>query len=238
MIPDLMALEVIQIIEDDPDHAALLDRALRRERYRTNVAHDGRLGLADALRLRPALVLLDVMLPEMDGYEVCRRLRDHPLTGLIPIIMISALGEKHHPATGLKAGADDYITKPFRTEDVIARVEAVLRRVRPRVIWPECYLDGALVLENMVCAVLWRGRRFQLSSPEWLVLKRLAKQAGSPVMREELLAALWGEDSLIHEHELDRYVHTLMTKFEEGMSSSESIVRVPGGWSLVMPRDE
>lgn len=100
----VMTLAIIQIIEDDPDHASLLDHALRKARYRTNVAHDGQAGLSDVKRLQPALVLLDVMLPGMDGHTLCRLLREDPHTQSIPIIMISALASEDHRLAGLELG--------------------------------------------------------------------------------------------------------------------------------------
>ncbi len=95
-------MEIIQIIEDEPAHASLLDHTLRQARYRTNVARDGQMGLSDITRLNPALVLLDVMLPGMDGHEVCRRLREDPQTQNIPIVMITALASEDHRVAGLE----------------------------------------------------------------------------------------------------------------------------------------
>ena len=229
-------MEIIQIIEDEPAHANLLDRALRKARYRTNVAHDGQVGLSDVRRLNPALVLLDVMLPGMDGHEICRQLRADSWTQYIPIIMITALASEDHRVAGLELGADDYVTKPFSPREVISRVRAVLRRGRSPIPGWEVYLDGELVLEGHCFIVSVRGRRVQLSGPEWRLLRRLAERADRLVTREELIFLLWGEDGLIHPHELDRTIQTLTRKLQEETDLAGSILTVPGvGYRLVHP---
>jgi DNA-binding response OmpR family regulator len=228
-----MAMEVIQIIEDDPTHASLLDHTLRQARYRTNVAHDGQIGLSDVKRLNPALVLLDVMLPGMDGHEVCRQLRKDSQTQNIPIVMITALASEDHRVSGLELGADDYITKPFSPREVVSRVRAVLRRGRLPATSREVYLDGELTLEGSCFIVSVRGKRVRLTDSEWRLLRRLAEQAGRVVPREELILLLWGDDGLIHQHELDRLVQRLKRKLEEEAGLGGTIVTVPGiGYQL------
>jgi DNA-binding response OmpR family regulator len=223
-----MAMEIIQIIEDEPDHARLLEHSLRQARYRTNVAYDGLVGLSDIRRLNPALVLLDVMLPGMDGHEVCRQLRKDLQTQNIPIVMITALASEDHRVSGLELGADDYITKPFSPREVVSRVRAVLRRGRLPGNSEEVYLDGELRLEDSRFGVSFRGTHVQLSGPEWWLLRCLAKQAGRVVTREELIALLWGEDGLIHEHDLERHVDAIRQKLEDDPSSPALISTVPG----------
>jgi DNA-binding response OmpR family regulator len=203
---------MVQIIEDDPSHAGLVDRALRKARYRTNLAPDGVTGLADVRRLRPALVLLDVMLPGLDGFEVCRRLREDAQTSQIPIIMLTALGSEEHRVAGLEFGADDFIAKPFSPREVVSRVRAVLRRTSTRVVLKEQYLGGDLTLMENYVVVSWRGRQIDLSGAEWIVLKRLACEPAQVVTREELVHLIWGRDGLEHEQELDRLIGGLKWK--------------------------
>jgi DNA-binding response OmpR family regulator len=209
-----MALELIQIVEDDLAQAGLLDHALRKARFRTNVAHDGLRGLDDIKRLHPALILLDVMLPEIDGYELCQRLRRLEDTSKIPIIMLTALGSEEHRVAGLEFGADDYIAKPFSPREVVSRVRAVLRRTGAPSGGSERYLDGQLVLEECLVMVRLRGRRLELSEPEWLVLRRLARKDGEVVTREELIGLVWGDDGLMHEQELERLVGQLRSRLD------------------------
>jgi DNA-binding response OmpR family regulator len=227
-----MSLEIIQIIEDDPTQAKVLDLALRRASYRTNVAFDGQTGLEDAQRLHPALVLLDLMLPGIDGREVCRLLRRDPKTTDIPIIMITALGSEAHRVEGLELGADDYMVKPFNATELVARVKAILRRVRPPAHSTAQGIGEGLVLEEDRFVALFRGRRVTLSGPEWRILQRLVRHDGQVVPREELTSILWGEDGLIHEHALDRHIQALSQKLRDDAICADSIVTVPGGYRL------
>lgn len=230
-------MEIIQIIEDEPDHARLLDLALRKARYRTNTAHDGRLGLADVRRLRPALVLLDVMLPEMDGHEICRRLKADPQTCAVPVIMMSALGTADHRIMGLELGVDDYVTKPFSPKEVVARVQAVLRRTRLQAVRPEAYLDGMVRLEAGRFTVSLQGSRLELDDAEWRILRRLAREERLIVEREELMVAVWGEQDPVYEHELERRVLALNRKLAGLPSAGWTVAALPGvGYRLVMNR--
>jgi DNA-binding response OmpR family regulator len=221
-----MALEIIQIIEDDRTCASLLEYSLRKARFRTNVADQGVAGLVDIKRLHPALILLDVMLPGIDGYEVCRLVRKDRDTSAIPIIMISALGSEDHRLAGLDLGVDDYISKPFSPREVVARVQAVLRRGRTRE-QRHVYLGGALTLEESQFVVIYHGSRVHLSDREWRVLRFLAKREGQLVTTEEVISLLWGEDGLIHERELERDIQALKRKLESGQDARCAIHIIP-----------
>jgi DNA-binding response OmpR family regulator len=231
-----MSVEIIQIIEDDPTHAALLDHALRKARYRTNITHEGLRGLDETKRLKPSLVLIDVMLPGLDGHELCRRLRHDPQTRMIPIMIVTALGSQDDRIRAYELGVDDYVTKPFSTREVVLRVKAVLRRgqlghVRER------YLDGELVLEDSFYVVAFRGRRFALSGPEWWILRRLARNTGEVVTTEELTALFWGDDGLVYTHELDRLIQALKWNLAGDAYDQEMIISMPGiGYGLRLSR--
>ncbi len=227
-----MSLEVIQIIEDDHLQASLIDREVRKAGYRTNVAYDGMTGLADVRRLRPSLVLLDVMLPELDGHDVCRRLREDQQTQTIPIIMMSALGTEEHKTKGLELGADDYVVKPFGLAELISRIRAVLRRSPLRTATPDSRIDGDLRLEEDQHVALFRGQRVTLTGMEWKILRRLAGSVGRVVMREELVHAIWGRDGLIHDHELERHIKALRQKLGDDPASPRLIVPSATGYVL------
>ena len=231
-VETLMSLEVIQIIEDDHLQASLIDREVRKAGYRTNVAYDGMTGLADVRRLRPSLVLLDVMLPELDGHDVCRRLREDQQTQTIPIIMMSALGTEEHKTTGLELGADDYVVKPFGLAELISRIRAVLRRSPLRTATPDSRIDGDLRLEEDQHVALFRGQRVTLTGMEWKILRRLAGSVGRVVMREELVHAIWGRDGLIHDHELERHIKALRQKLGDDPASPRLIVPSATGYVL------
>jgi len=157
--PDPMTLNIVQIIEDEPLHAQLLDHSLRQARYRTNVAHDGVTGLADVMRLTPSLILLDLMLPGMNGQEVCRRIRSEPATKHIPIMMISALGSDEDRISGIRMGADDYVAKPFSPREVVSRAQALLRRSQAQWATAPC-LSGSPVTIKDHCLQPKDGRSF------------------------------------------------------------------------------
>ena len=227
-----MSLEVIQIIEDDPLQASLIDREVRRAGYRTNVAYDGKTGLADVRRLLPSMVLLDVMLPELDGHDVCRRLREDHQTRAIPIIMISALGTEEHKTTGLELGADDYVVKPFGLAELISRIRAVLRRSRTDMTSHPGGQGNELTLQEDQYVAVFRGRRVTLSGPEWKILRRLAGSPGRVVMREELIDLIWGKDGLIHDHELHRQVMALQKKFGNDPDAPGIVALAAAGYIL------
>ena len=227
-----MSLEVIQIIEDDRPQAGLIDREVRKAGYRTNVAHDGKTGLADVRRLHPALVLLDVMLPDLDGHDVCRLLRKDPRTQMIPIIMLSALGAEEHKTMGLELGADDYIVKPFGLAELISRIRAVLRRSATSLTAVPAGQNGDLRLEEDQYIALFRGRRVMLTGIEWKILRRLAGSVGRVVMREELVGTIWGRDGLIHDHQLDRHIRAIQEKLGDDPACPKLIVASVTGYVL------
>lgn len=233
-----MGLEIIEIIEDDPDQASLIDREIRKAGYRTNVAHDGKTGLEDIRRLRPSLVLLDVMLPDMDGHNVCRCLREDRQTERIPIIMISALGSEEHKTAGLELGADDYVVKPYSLAEVISRVRAILRRARIQAGPQPAAPNSDLLLQEDQYVALFRGQRVILTGPEWKILHRLVGSTGRVVLREELIGLIWGQDGLIHEHELDRYVRTLREKLGDAAVTPTIVVPSATGYLLTARRPE
>jgi DNA-binding response OmpR family regulator len=232
-----MPAAIIQIIEDDLQHAQLLDHTLRRAGFRTNVANQGLAGLEDVRRLHPALVLLDIMLPELDGHEVCRRLRADPDTMTTPIIMLSALAGEDHRTEGLNLGADDYIPKPFSPQEVVSRVKAVLRRSQRLVDGRDVYLNGELQLEESRHRIAFRGKSIELSDPEWRILRTLAGQPGRTVMRKELIALLWGDDGLIHDQELERHIRALDRKLQSSSEGGSLVLMTPGfGYQLLSLR--
>ena len=230
-----MSLEVIQIIEDDHLQASLIDREVRKAGYRTNVAYDGKTGLADVHRLQPSLVLLDVMLPELDGHDVCRRLRADRQTQSIPIIMMSALGTEEHKTVGLELGADDYVVKPFGLAELMSRIRAVLRRSASHANVPTRRQDGDLRLDTDHHVALFRGQRVTLTGIEWKILSRLAGSVGLVVMREELVHAIWGRDGLIHDHELERHVKAIRQKLGDDPASPAIIAPSATGYILTAP---
>jgi DNA-binding response OmpR family regulator len=223
-----MSLELIQIIQDGHDQAQVLDQILRKASFRTNVAFDGATGIQDIWRLKPALVLLDLVLPGMSGRDLCARLRTDPQTRSMGIIFVTALGSEDHRVAALDLGADDVISKPYSSRELVARVKAVLRRVSTPTATLDEELDEELTVEETQYVISFRGTRVVLSHPEWTILLRLAKTAGKVVPGEELRSALWGEDGLSHDRELERTIQSLNKKLAAEAAPSETISGTAG----------
>lgn len=215
-----MSLEVIQIIESDQDHARSVDQVLRKASFRTNIAFDGPTGIQDIWKNRPALVVLDLMVPGIGGKDLCRRLREDPQTKSMGIILVTALTSEDYRVAGLESGADDILAKHYSPRELVARIRAVLRRVAASMPENLDDLDEDLTLDATHYAASFRGRQILLTKPEWQTLLRLAKTTGKVVPREELRSMIWGEDDLTHDHELDRIIASLNTKLSvrEGTS--------------------
>lgn len=232
-----MALEIIEIVEDDQSQAKLLDQILRQASYRTNVAFDGPAGMQDVWRIKPSLIMADDNLPGLTGREMCKRLRQDPSTTHIPIIVMSGFSSEERRAEALDAGADDFIVKPYSGMELLARVRALLRRCRQSQAQDEELPEDLALTENLYVAV-YRGKNLTLSAHEWKALRRLASTVGNVVPREELKSLLWGDDSLMHDGELDRCMQQLNRKLSQDAPSVESIKIVPGGFRLSTPASD
>ncbi|HMV57786.1 MAG: response regulator transcription factor [Nitrospira sp.] len=232
-----MALEIIEIVEDDQSQAKLLDQILRQASYRTNVAFDGPAGMQDVWRIKPSLIVADDNLPGLTGREMCKRLRQDPSTTHIPIIVMSGFSSEERRAEALDAGADDFIVKPYSGMELLARVRALLRRCRQSQAQDEELPEDLALTENLYVAV-YRGKSLTLSAHEWKALRRLASTVGNVVPREELKSLLWGDDSLMHDGELDRCMQQLNRKLSQDAPLVESIKIVPGGFRLSTPASD
>ncbi len=206
-----MNADFILIIEDDATLGELLRDNFEFAGYRVTVARDGYEGLRRAEAHPPDLVILDIMLPGLSGYDVCRRLR-HRREDL-PIIMLTAKGLEADIVLGLNTGADDYVTKPFSLEVLLARVKAHLRRNRsepvPAVEFGACRLD----LES--CRLIRDGQEVTLAPKEFGLLKCLALNPGRAFTRDQLLNRVWGQDLIVTPRSVDRCITTLRNKIEE-----------------------
>jgi DNA-binding response OmpR family regulator len=220
-----MSLEIVQIIEDEPLHAQLLDHSLRQARYRTNVAADGVTGLADVKRLLPALILLDLMLPGISGHDVCRDIRTTPGIQQTPIIMLTALGGEEDRVGGIEMGADDYMTKPFSPREVVCRVGSLLRRSRQWSFAVPPATDSSLSIKEHCLIVSLRGKQLTVSGEEWSLLRLLAGKPGQIITVEELVSLIWQDNELVRDRHLDALVRTLKTKLENTFSGSIEILQ-------------
>ncbi len=203
-------METILIIEDDPTMLRALKDNFEFKGYCVLTADDGEEGLNTALNKKPDLILLDIMLPEINGYEVCRLIRKENLT--MPIIMLTAKGEESDIILGLNLGADDYVTKPFSIKELLARAEAFLRRSRQTE--QDIYEFGDCRLDIPARKLTRKGDEIKLSPKEFSLLEYFVKKPGRALTRDDILNMVWGYDSFIGSRSIDRFVTTLRNKIE------------------------
>jgi two-component system alkaline phosphatase synthesis response regulator PhoP len=222
----------ILVIEDEPDLLRGLALNLRAEGYSVLTASRGDTAVEQALRERPELVLLDIMLPGMNGLDVCRELRRKGFEA--PIIMLTAKVEELDRVVGLEIGADDYVTKPFGIRELLARIRARLRRHAPTL-----ESDSKLSFEEVEVdftrqEVLRGGKRIELTGKEFEVLRLLARHRGEIVTRERLLEEVWGYESYPTTRTVDNHILRLRQKLEDDPSSPRHILSIYGeGYKFV-----
>jgi DNA-binding response OmpR family regulator len=222
--------ELLLLVDDEPSIIQLARMYLERENFRVEAAGDGESALEAVARLKPALVVLDVMLPKMDGFEVCRKLRadDNP----VAVIMLTARDEDIDKIIGLELGADDYLTKPFNPRELVARVKAILRRAE-RTEQPE---DSPLHLGELTVDPASRearlgARTLELRTQEFDLLLTLARHRGLVLSREQLLQKAWGFDFYGQTRTVDVHIAHLRKKLDGSSVSIETVTGI--GYKLV-----
>ena len=216
----------ILIVEDDKKMASLVELYLQREGFQTVLAHDGEEALELAERHRPIFIILDLMLPLVDGWEVCRELRR---SSDVPILMLTARGEEIDRISGLTLGADDYVVKPFSPRELVARVKAILRRGRLRATREKTVLShGALVLDLEKRRVSLKGRRVPLTPHEYNLLHALMSAPGRVFTRDELLEKLYPGGEAVIDRVIDVHIGKIRQKIEENPSKPQFILTVRG----------
>ena len=204
-----MSAHKILVVEDDPVLVRGLRDNLEACGYLVRTAKDGEQGLGALLREPPDLVLLDLMLPKLDGYEICRRARQQGLT--LPIIMLTARGQEDDIVRGLEVGADDYVTKPFSIRELLARVRAFLRRQWTE---PPVYEFGGCRLDLAACKLFRDGRELALTAKEFRLLEFFLHRRGRALTRDTILDGVWGRGVFVTDRSVDRCVTTLRAKLE------------------------
>jgi DNA-binding response OmpR family regulator len=208
--PEPMENATILIIEDDPVLLRGLSDNFRTHGYDVRSATDGNTGLAEALEQPPDLVLLDIMLPKLNGYEICRRIRSQKLD--MPIIMLTAKGQEEEIVQGLELGADDYVTKPFSIRELLARVKAFLRR---REAGDESvYRIGDATLDLVSHKLLRDGKEVPLTTKEYRMLQYFVLRPNRALARRDIISNVWGASVIVTSRSVDRCVTTLRSKIE------------------------
>jgi len=220
----------VLVVEDEKDVAELIRYNLAKEDYGVLVASNGVDALKVIVSSRPDVILLDLMVPQLNGWEVCRRLKQDPETRGIPVIIVSGRVEEGDKVLGFELGADDYITKPFSPRELLARVRAVTRRGKATNANEKKHhlSSGDLEIDRHRFAVTVKGRPVELTPKEFELLATLVGEPGRVFRREELLDLVWGQDEFVEPRTVDVHVARLRSKFTEARLPPAGIETVRG----------
>ena len=225
-------MSVVLVVEDDPAILQGLQESLRMERHEVLSASDGDTGYRLARERKPDLLILDLMLPKMGGFEICRKLRLEKFSA--PILILTARGEESDRVLGLDLGADDYVTKPFSVRELLARVRALLRRTEKSDLPDELRFDD-VVIDFRRCEASKHGAPVELTRKEFGVLRLLASKSGEVVSRDDLLNEVWGYESYPNTRTVDVHIALLRSKLEDNPSTPRRLLTVHGmGYKLTI----
>ena len=228
----------VLVVDDDEDLLKMLKRRLEAEGFEYMSAKDGKDMLGLIKVKRPDVIILDIMLPEMDGLEICKAIKNDTKTARIPIIILTAKAQEVDKIVGLELGADDYVTKPFSPRELIARIKAVLRRAKEKDKLPEVLKIGDMSIDFAKIMVLIKDKPIELTSKEFELLKVLIKAKGRVLSRDYLLDTIWGFDQAleIQTRTVDVHITTLRKKLK---SESKRIITVKNyGYRFELDLDE
>jgi two-component system alkaline phosphatase synthesis response regulator PhoP len=219
-------MKKILIVEDEEDMVTGLTFNLEARDYQVIAAYDGEEGYQKALEEKPDLVILDLMLPKRNGYEVCKNLKQE--IPELPIIMLTAKSQEAEIVTGLELGADDYITKPFSVLELLARIKSVLRRTKSGSRTPDVYRSADLEIDFRKYSTQKKGQALTLSPREYEILKYFIERRGEIVSREDLLNQVWGYESYPNTRTVDAHIAKLRQKIEDNPEAPEHIITIHG----------
>ena len=214
--------ETVLIIEDESDVVDLIRYNLKKAKFRVLTAQDGAEGFSMAVTDRPDAVVLDIMLPRLNGFEVLKKLKADSRSESIPILILSAKGEAESRIKGLQLGADDFMPKPFSPKELVLRIQALLRR-STKTVEPEISRTGPFVFDRTALSLTLDGKRLDLTATEFKLVSMLVTKAGSILSREELLQEVWGYSSIVASRTVDTHMRRLREKLGSHATCMETI---------------
>lgn len=219
----------ILVVEDEPDIRKLVHYNLAQERFKVLEAEDGEKALKIARQEKPDLVVLDLMLPNLSGLEVCRILREQPETARLPVLMLTAKAGEADRVVGLEIGADDYLTKPFSPRELVARVKAILRRAELAATAPvEAYERGPLKINFSTYETFVKGKAIRLTLKEFELLRFLVQNPNRVLSRDQLLDRVWGGEVFVDPRTVDVHIRRLRKAIEENDTKPKWVLTVRG----------
>lgn len=227
-------MKKILLIEDEQNVAEMIKMGLEEEGYRIYMARDGSSGLKMLDQKAADLVLLDLILPDIDGLEVCRQIKERPKT--VPVLMLTALGTTEHIVTGLNTGADDYLTKPFKFNELVARINALIRRLDVVNLGATTskFVFQDICLDDEAKTVTRKNRKIDLTTTEYKLLLYLIKNTNKVVSREQILNSVWGIDFELSTNIVDVYINYLRKK----LGKNKPVIHTVIGMGYVLRKDE
>lgn len=218
----------ILVVDDEADIVELVSYNLKKEGFIVDSASDGETALTKIRKGKYGLLILDLMLPGIQGMELCRILRNDPKTSLLPIIMLTAKGEEVDKILGLEMGADDYMAKPFSPRELVARVKAVLRRSKEKPVSEKILKIGDLEIDRERYVVSVRTKPVKLSATEFKLLLFLAERKGKVFSRDQLLDAVWRDEAFVEPRTVDVHIRRLRSNIEEDPAQPKYIKTMRG----------
>ncbi|MDQ2925738.1 MAG: response regulator transcription factor [Acidobacteriota bacterium] len=231
--------QTVFVLEDDADISRLVQYHLEKAGFAVRIFETGRTVVSEAERTPPTLFLLDVMVPEGDGMDLCRRLRAHATLNAVPIIFLTARAAENDRVRGLELGADDYITKPFGTRELVARVRAVLRRSGPKAEGAEAAVltINDLTIDSGAMQLRVKGELVVMTTTEFRLLDYLARHPGRMFSRDHLLDAVWGDSRFVTPRSVDVYVRRIREKIETDPETPRYLKTMRGaGYRFEIPK--
>jgi phosphate regulon transcriptional regulator PhoB len=223
-------MKKILVVDDEKDIVELIEYNLKKEGFSVIQAYDGESAVALAKKQKPDLLILDLMLPRMNGIDVCKAIRGNPATADLPIIMLTAKADELDKVLGLEIGADDYITKPFSVKELVARVRSILRRMQDveKKTGNEEFEYKDMKINYASCLVQISGKPVTLSPTELKLLFFLSRNRGRVYSRNQILDHVWGDDTFITDRAVDVHIRRLRSQIEKDMENPQYILTVRG----------